>query len=219
MVYDCTGLPPGELMRMITPWVFLSLNAACSALLIFSALASAPGEMMPFNSTIAVCFFPPERSARPSQSISATSRKVTYAKVRNLKKMPQRRRRLCSARASVASFVTRSRSQEVLLSVICESFEVNVAVALFHQNLHQWIAAAGAADAAAGFGLVRRAVRGAEKIAPVGIEKYSFLPVEFHLDVRAAVEIAVNRPVVAHDKRRRPFAEVFDLEAHALAGV
>src|SRR3954469_12537619 len=98
--------------------------------------------------------------------------------------MPQRRRRFCSARASVASFVTRSRSQEVLLSVICESFEVNVAVALFDQDLHERAAVAGAAEAAAGLGLIGRAVRGADQVAAVGVEKYSFLPVEFHRDMR-----------------------------------
>src|SRR3954469_6222481 len=219
MVCDCTGLPPGELMRMITPCVFLSLNAACSALLIFSALASLPGAMMPFSSTIAVCFLPLARSARPSQSISATRRNVMYAKVRNLKKIPQRRRRFCSTSASVASFVTRSRSQEPLLSVICKSFEVNVAVALFHQHLHERTAAAGAADAAAGLGLIRRAVRGAEKVAPVGVEKYSFLPVEFHLDVRAAVQIPLHRSLVPHHERRRLLAEILHLEAHPAPGI
>src|SRR3982751_4535075 len=130
--------------------------------------------------------------------------------------MPQRRRRLCSASASVASFVTKLRSHDSLLSVICESFEVNVAVALFHQDLHQRAAAAGAADAAAGFGLVRRAVRGTEKVAAVGVEKYSFLPVEFHLDVRAAVEIPLHRALVTNHEGRRLFAEILHLEAHAL---
>ena len=59
MVCACTGLPPGELMRTTTPCVFLSLNAACSALLTRSALASLPGAIRPFTSTIAVCFLPP----------------------------------------------------------------------------------------------------------------------------------------------------------------
>jgi len=55
-------------MRMITPWVFLSLNAACNAAMIFSALASLPGAIRPESSTIAVCFLPPASSARPFQS-------------------------------------------------------------------------------------------------------------------------------------------------------
>src|SRR5690348_17004831 len=215
MVCDCTGLPPGELIRMITPCVFLSLNAACSAVLIFSALASLPGAMMPFSSTIAVCFLPLARSARPSQSTKATSTKVMYAKVRNLKKMPQRRRRFCSASASMASLVTSSRSQEPLLSVIFESFEVNVAVALFHPHLHERAAAAGAADAAAGLRFVRRAMRRADQVAAIGVEKYSFLPVEFHLDMRAAVEVAVHAALITHHEGRRLLAEVLDLEAHA----
>ena len=68
MVCACTGLPPGELMRTTTPCVFLSLNAACSAVVTFSALASLPGAMMPFTSTIAVCFLPPAHVARAFQS-------------------------------------------------------------------------------------------------------------------------------------------------------
>jgi hypothetical protein len=66
MVCACTGLPPGELMRTTTPWVFLSLNAACSAVVIFSALASVPGAIRPFTSTIAVCFLP--ATSAPFQS-------------------------------------------------------------------------------------------------------------------------------------------------------
>ena len=64
-------------MRTITPCVFLSLNAACSAVLILSALASVPGAISPFSSTIAVCFLPPVRSARLLQSTITTSRNVT----------------------------------------------------------------------------------------------------------------------------------------------
>ena len=56
-------------MRTTTPCVFLSLNAACSAALMRSALASLPGAMMPFTSTIAVCLRPPATSA-PFQSIA-----------------------------------------------------------------------------------------------------------------------------------------------------
>ena len=78
MVCDCTGLPPGDLMRSTTPWVFLSLNAACSATVILSALASLPGPMMPFSSTIAVCFPPLEDdSPRPFQSIAIIRMNVT----------------------------------------------------------------------------------------------------------------------------------------------
>src|SRR5258706_612134 len=107
MVCDCTGLPPGELMRRITPCVFLSLNAACSEAHTFSAVASPAG------------------------------------------------------------------------------------------------------------GLIGRAVRRAEQLAAVEIEKYSFLPVEFHRDMRATVEISMHPPPVADHKGGCRLAEILDLEAHA----
>ena len=62
---------------MITPCVFLSLNAACSAVVMRSALASVPGAMIPVNSTIAVCFLPPVSSVRLDQSTRTMSRNVT----------------------------------------------------------------------------------------------------------------------------------------------
>src|SRR4051812_8871621 len=201
MVCDCTGLPPGELMRMMTPCVFLSLNAACSDAFTFSALASLPGEMMPFSSTIAVCFFPLVKSPRLDQSTSATSRNVTYANVRNLKKMPQRRRRRCSTSASPASLVIKSRSQEPLPSVIFEPREINLAVALFHQDLHQRAAVAGSADAVPARGAIGGAMGRAEQIASFRIEKYPFLPIKFHRDMRATVEICMHRAAVADDER------------------
>src|SRR5438874_5702752 len=215
MVCACTGLPPGELMRTITPCVFLSLNAACSAVLIFSALPSVPGAMSPFSSTTAVCFLPPVRSARLLQSIRVIRRKVTYAKVRNLKKIPQRRRRRCSTSASAASLVISSRSQGVLLSVILEPREINHAIAFLHQELHQRRAVARPADTAPARHIVGGAVGRAEKIASVRIEKYSFLPIELHRDIRAAVEIGIHPAPVADGEGRRRLAEVFDLEAHA----
>jgi len=111
MVCACTGLPPGLLMRTTTPCVFLSLNAACSAVVILSALASVPGAMTPFSSTIAVCFLPPPRSVRACQSTVMMRISVTYANVRSLKKMPHSRARRCSFSAAVARRVTSSRSQ------------------------------------------------------------------------------------------------------------
>jgi hypothetical protein len=38
MMPACTGLPPGLLMRRMTPATFFSLNALCSDSMIFSAL-------------------------------------------------------------------------------------------------------------------------------------------------------------------------------------
>src|SRR2546426_3756127 len=215
MVCACTGLPPGELMRTMTPCVFLSLKAACSDALTFSALASVPGAINPLSSTIAVCFLPPVRSARLLQSTSAIRRNVTYAKVRNLKKMPQRRRRRCSTSASAASLVMSSRSQGALLSVILEPREINHAIAFLHHQPHQRRAVARAADAVSARRVVGGAVGRAEEIASVQIEKYPFLPIEFHRNVRAAVEIGMHPAPVADGEGGRRLAEILDLEAHA----
>jgi len=76
LICACTGLPPGLLMRITTPCVCLSLNAARSAALTFSALASPPGAMMPFTSTMAVCLPPPATSAPPFQSSAMTRTSV-----------------------------------------------------------------------------------------------------------------------------------------------
>src|SRR5919205_2150669 len=133
--------------------------------------------------------------------------------------MPQRRRRRCSASASLASLVIRLRSQFGSCSVIVEPLEVNLAVALYDPQLQQPAAVTGAAHAQAACRVVGRAVSGAEKIASVGVEKYSFLPVQFHRDVRAAVEIRVHSAFVSDGKSGRRFAEILDLEAYAAAGV
>src|SRR5438132_7345859 len=219
MVCACTGLPPGELMRTMTPCVFLSLNAACSDAVIFSALASVPGAISPESSTIAVCFLPPVRSPRLLQSTSTISRNVTYAKVSSLKKIPQRRRRRCSTSASAASFVISSRSQGALLSVIFDPREINHAIVFLHQELHQRRAVARPADAASARRVVGGAVGRAKEIASVRIEKYSFLPIEFHRDVRAAVEIRLHPAPVPDGEGRRRLAEVLDLEAHAASRI
>src|SRR5215470_4790291 len=100
--------------------------------------------------------------------------------------MPQRRARRCSLSAALARLAIRSRSHCGLLSVIVESQEINGAVALLEPELDQGRAVAGAAEAPAARRFVRRPVRRAYQIAPIGIEKYTFLPVEFHRDVRAA---------------------------------
>src|SRR5688572_5404626 len=198
MVCAWTGLPPGLLMRSTTPWVLLSLNAACSAVVTFSALASVPGAIRPLTSTIAVCFLPPVTSARPFQSTAIIRIRVMYANVSSLKKMPHSRARRCSLSAAVASLVTSSRSHCPLFSFICKPHEVDLAVAFLDGELDQRSAVAGSAEAAAARRVVRRAVRRAYQVASARIEKYSFLPVEFHRDVRAAVQVAVDAPGVAH---------------------
>src|SRR5688572_18303036 len=188
-------------MRTTTPWVLLSLNAACSAVVIFSALASVPGAMMPFTSTIAVYFLPPATSA-PFQSIAITRKSVMYAKASSLKKMPHSRARRCSLSAAVASLVTSSRSQMPLPDfssplVIVESYEVDQAVSFLETQLHQRAAVARAPETAAGGRIVGGAVRRAEQVTLVGIEEYAFLPVEFHRDMRTAVQVGMNLSVLA----------------------
>src|SRR5438874_10173599 len=115
--------------------------------------------------------------------------------------MPQRRRFRCSSSASLASLVTSSRSHEelLLLSVIFEPREINHAIALLDEQPYQRRAAARPADAAPAGCFIGRPMRRAEQIASVGIEKYSFLPVEFHRDMRATVEIGMHpTPVTDH---------------------
>src|SRR5919201_1869375 len=129
--------------------------------------------------------------------------------------MPQRRRRRCSTSASAASLGMRSRSQLGLSSVIFEPREVNHAIALFHIEFQEPPTNAGAADAAAGGGVIGCAVGRAKQIASVSIEKYSFLPVELHRDVRATIEICVHRAFIADRERARRLAVVLHLEAHA----
>src|SRR5262249_38757084 len=109
----------------------------------------------------------------------------------------------------------RSRSEFAFSSVIFEPREVNHAIALFHIEFQEPSAVAGAADAAAGGGVIGRAVSRAKEIASVRIEKYSFLPVEFHRDVRAAIEIGMHRALVADREPGRRLAELFPLEAPA----
>src|SRR5437762_9640525 len=131
--------------------------------------------------------------------------------------MPQRRRFRCSSSASLASLVTSSRSHEelLLLSVIFEPREINHAVALLDEEPYQRRAAARPADAAPGVGLISGAVRRAEQIPSVGVEKYSFLPVEFHRDMRATVQIRMHPAPVADGKGGGRLAEIHDLETHA----
>lgn len=52
-----------------------------------------------------------------------------------------------------------------------------------------------------------------------GIEKLTFLPIQFDQLVGTAVEIGDRASSMAHDKRRLGVAKVFDLEAHAAATI
>src|SRR3954462_9881087 len=132
--------------------------------------------------------------------------------------MPQRRARRCSLSAAFASSVTSLRSH-CSLSAIFEPHEVNAAAAFVDLQLDQRRAVARAAEALAARRMVRGAVRRAYQINSGDIEKYAFLPVELHRDMRATVEIRVRLAVVAHGERGGGLAEVLDLEANAAAGV
>src|SRR5690242_14541504 len=136
--------------------------------------------------------------------------------------MPQRRARRCSASAAVASRAIRSRSQRASpgagagsASVVFEPLEKNHPIAFLDSQFEQLAADTRPLDAAAGAGLVDRAVGRAYQVAPRRVEKYPFLPVELHRDVRAAVEVGVRLPLIADRERGRRLAEVLDLEAHA----
>src|SRR3954468_958066 len=132
--------------------------------------------------------------------------------------MPHRRARRCSLSAAFASSVTSLRSH-CSLSAIFEPHEVNAAAAFVDLQLDQRRAVARPAEALAARRMVRGAVRRAYQINSGDIEKYAFLPVELHRDMRAAVEIRLGFAVVAHHERRRRLAEVFDLKANAAPGV
>src|SRR5579864_7534012 len=131
--------------------------------------------------------------------------------------MPQRRELRCSLSAANASFSITSRSQ--LPSAMSNFLQVNPAVPLLHREGNQAGIVAGAAHASAGIRLVYGAVSRAYQKQAGDIEKLPRLPVEFHGQVRAAVQIGVYAAVVADRERRLGLAAEFDLEAHALAGI
>src|SRR3954447_12206514 len=133
--------------------------------------------------------------------------------------MPQRRARRCSLRAAVARLAISSRSHCGLFSVILESHEVDRAVALLEPELDQRRAVARAAQAPPACRFVGGAVSRAYQIASVGIEKYTLLPVEFHRNMGAAVEITMHATAMAYREGGRRLAEVLNLEAHTLARV
>src|SRR3972149_4781618 len=218
MMPDCTGLPPGELMRRITPCVLLSLKALCSAEVMRSAFASPRGSMTPTMSTSAVCLPPFRPSRLMRQSMASTTKKVMYAKVSSLKKMPQRRDRRCSLSASVASFSITPRSQSPPFSALASAFQINATAPLVDFDPRQR-PRAGSAEAHAGVRCVKRAMCRAYQKQPFGIKDSARLPVQFHRHVLAAVEIGVDLSVVAHDERRHRLIAALHLEAHAVARI
>src|SRR5262245_38619251 len=220
MIPACTGLPPGEFTRRITPCVFLSLKALCSALVTLSALAPPFASITPFTSTSEECLVPPSASAR-CQSNSTASRNVRYANPSSLKKIPQRRARRCSLMPSSASFSRTPRSQFSPVSAIARSYfsEYHLAADLRDWDRDQPPAAAWSAKAATRSWVVQRTVRRAYQNQPVGIEEPAGLPVELDPEVCAPVGIRVNAALVPDRERLLDDAPPAQLEAHTIAAV
>src|SRR5215470_1342917 len=220
MIPACTGLPPGEFTRRITPCVFLSLKALWSALVTLSALAPPFASITPLTSTSEECLVPPSPSAR-CQSNSTASRNVRYANPSSLKKIPQRRARRCSLIPSSASFSRTLRSQFSPVSAIVRSYfsEYHLAADLRDRDRDQSPAAARSAKATPRSRVVQRTVRRAYQNQPVGIEEPAGLPVELDPDVRAPVDVRVNPAFVPDRERRLGSIRPGQLEPHAVATV
>src|SRR5499426_1999230 len=220
MIPACTGLPPGEFTRRITPCVFLSLKALCSALVTLSALAPPFASITPFTSTSEECLVPPSASAR-CQSNSTASRNVRYANPSSLKKMPQRRARRCSLMPSSASFSRTLRSQFSPISAIARSYfsEDHLAADLCDWDRDQSPAAARSAKAAPRSWVVQRTVSRAYQNQPLTIEEPAGLPVELDPHVRAPVDVRVNAALVPDRERLLEDPRPAQFEAHPIAAV
>src|SRR6185369_2338329 len=140
-------------------------------------------------------------------------------KVSVFQKMPQSRARRCSFSAAVASFSMSPRSHCPSLSVIVHSLQEDLAVALLDSQRHEWRASAGAAEALSTVRRVGGTVRRAYQFTSVGIEDFTFAPVELHGQVTAAVQVPVHATTESDHERRRLFTEILDEEAHREAGV
>src|ERR1039458_2383470 len=135
--------------------------------------------------------------------------------------MPHLRALVCSFSAENAIFSSVSRSQFFSGSAIASTFHIQIdaAISLEHIQACQLRAAARPAAACAALRRIQRAMRGAYQILAVRIEKLPWLPVEFHRDVRAAVDVAIHPAAMTDSEGRRGFAIPFDLEAHAVAAL
>jgi hypothetical protein len=99
----CTGLPPGELMRITTATAFFSSNALRSADTMFSALASPSDAISPRISTSAVCG-PLGVEALPR--CADTAPQITARASRNHARRPARRQRRSVRRSRISSPLT-----------------------------------------------------------------------------------------------------------------
>src|SRR3990172_7837438 len=141
-------------------------------------------------------------------------------KVRSLKKMPHLRALVCSFSAENASFSSVSRSQFFSSCAITSTLpQIDLAVGFEHAQFAQCRAAARSAAARAAFRRIQRAVRGAYQILALRIEELPRLPVEFHRDVGAAVEVGVDTAAVADGEGGDGLAAALDVEKNAVAAV
>src|SRR5213592_1983330 len=131
--------------------------------------------------------------------------------------MLQRRARRCSLRAAVASVSITSRSQ--LLSDTRITLDDYAAIPLLDGDRDESLLEARAAQTSACMRCVGRTVRRAYQMQAPDIKKLSGLPVQFHGHVRAAVEVGIDPPPVAHGERRLGLAAHIDLEAHPVTQV
>ncbi len=90
MMPDCTGLPPGELMRITTARALASSKARLSPATTTSALASVSAAISPRSSTRAVCG-PPGAVLAPPWLSEASTTKISSSSQAMRKKMRQRR--------------------------------------------------------------------------------------------------------------------------------
>src|SRR5712692_398975 len=131
--------------------------------------------------------------------------------------MPQRRERRCSFNAASASFSITSRSQ--LPSAMQIALHDDAAVSLLDGDRNETLLEARTAHTPAGVRCVGRTVRRAYQMQTPDIKKLSGLPVQFHGHVRAAIEVGIDPPSVAHGERRLWPAAHIDFEAHPVAQV
>src|SRR5437016_12556591 len=131
--------------------------------------------------------------------------------------MPQRRARRCSLRAAVASVSITSRSQ--LPSATRITLHDYTAVPLLDGDRNESLLEARAAKTSACVRRVSRTVRRAYQMQAPDIKKLSGFPVQLHRHVRAAVEVGVDPPPVAHGERRLGLAAHIDFEAHPVTQV
>src|SRR5882762_3885235 len=131
--------------------------------------------------------------------------------------MPQRRARRCSLSAAVASASITSRSQ--LPSDTRITLHDYIAAPLLDGDRYESLLEARAAKTSACIRRVGRTVRRAYQMQAPDIKKLSGLPVELHRHVRAAVEVGIDPPPVAHRERRLGPSVHFELEAYPVARV